>query len=287
MGNDRTVAARPRRRGPRAARRGLSLLLLAWVAGATAAAPLRIASLNLCTDSMLFELLDDARIVSVTTLSRDPGLSPFHARAARLEVNHGTAEELLAVAPDLVLTGSGGTRLAERLLTALGVPVLIFDHADSLVAYGSNLRRLAAVLDVRRRAETILAELDARLDAVIRPSAPAPRAVVYQPNGYVPGTRTLMHDILERAGYADLAAELGLDFGGFVALERLVATRPAVVVVSVRDNPAPSLAEQLLDHPAVRASNAMSRRVRVDENLWTCAGGFSAAAVEALARARP
>lgn len=252
-----------------------------------AAPPQRIASLNLCTDSMLFELVDDARIASVTALSRDPGLSPFHARAAGLPINHGSAEELLAVEPDLVLTGTGGTRLAERLLGALGVPVIDFEHAASLDAYADNLRRLAGVLGVAQRADTILADLDARLDAVARPATPGPRAMVYQPNGYVPGTRTLMHDILARAGYTDLASELGLDFGGFVALERLVAIRPEVVIVSVRDNSAPSLAEQLLEHPALRGSAAAAYRVLVDENLWTCAGSFSAAAIATLARARP
>lgn len=286
MGNDRTAAARPRRRGPRAARRGLTFLLLACAVGA-GAAPLRVASLNLCTDSMLFELVDDARIASVTTLSRDPGLSPFHRRAAGLPVNHGAAEELLAVAPDLVLSGSGGTRLAERLLGALGVPVLSFDHADSLEAYAANLRRLAAALGVTPRAERLLAALAAKLARLAPPPGPAPRAVVYQPNGYVPGAQTLMHDLVSRAGYADLATELGLGFGGFVALESLVAAHPEVLIVSVRDTRAPSLAEQLLDHPALRASTAAARRVEVAENLWTCASAFSADAVATLEQARP
>ncbi len=77
--------------------------------------PTRVASLNLCTDSLLFELVDDARIVSVTSLSRDPNQSPFAARAARLAVNHGAVEEVLAAAPDLVLTDQGAAAYARRV----------------------------------------------------------------------------------------------------------------------------------------------------------------------------
>ena len=123
-----------------------------------AAAPARVASLNLCTDSLLLELVDDQRISSITALSRDPNLSVHHARARTLPVNHGAVEEILSTRPDLVLIGSNTTAFAEHLLARIGLEVMSFATANTLDEYQANLRRLARRLPpVPRRgiAETI------------------------------------------------------------------------------------------------------------------------------------
>ena len=249
----------------------------------------RVASLNLCTDSMLFELIDPARIVSVTALSRDPDLSYFHREAAEVAVNHGNVEEILALAPELVVTGANTTPFAQRLLQRLGVPVINFEHADSFGDYRRNLLRLAAHVDARARAEALLGALQTVLDA---PSPRPPRrALVYQPNGYTPGTATLMHDILRHAGMRDVAAELGLAAGGIVSLESLLLAAPDMVVFSTRHATRPSLAEAQLNHPALQrwfaapGTVAAPRRTSIAENLWTCAGAFTAQAVTSLRRA--
>lgn len=263
----------------------IAAALLAVIPNASAGLPQRIASLNLCTDSMLFELADDARIASVTALARDPNVSYFHARAASLHVNHGAVEEILATAPDLVISDRNLTPLTANLLGRLGVPLLEFDHANDFDTYAANLTRLAAAIGSTSRAASILATMAPMLAQTQRNALPhdGPRAIIYQPNGYIPGTATLMHDILERAGLHDIAADLGLAHGGFVALERLLASDPAVLVFSARQSTAPSLGEQLLLHPALQRAERRLVAAQIDERLWTCAGQFSLAAIRELA----
>ncbi len=233
------------------------------------------------------ELVDDRRIASLTALSRDPALSPFHARAAQLPVNRGHVEEIVVARPDLVITAGRAPPLATRLLERLDVPLLEFEHAETFAAYARNLVRLAGVLGVEQRAHTLLQTLWRTLGAHEPPALPgqAPRAIVYQPNGYTPGTHTLVHRVLRHAGLRDVAGELGLDGGGFVSLERLLLARPDVIVFAGRRDAAASLAEAMLHHPALRAlldGPQAPRTVTVAAHLWTCAGSYAASAVHRL-----
>lgn len=256
---------------------------------AAAAAPTRIASLNLCTDSLLFELLDDTRIVSVTALSRDANLSYFHARAAHLTVNHGAVEEVVALSPDLVVTSDNTTGLATHLLKRLGMPVLNLPGANRLTDYRANLRRLAQVLDVAPRAEQLLAQLDDALRGA--PPQPRLRALIYQPNGFTPGSDSLMHELLDYAGLDNLATDIGLSHGGYLSLESVLLSKPAMIVFSARHTARPSLAEMQLDQPALRhlfvQRETPVRRAVVPENRWACAGVFNRHALAALRAARP
>src|SRR5258708_20472979 len=63
-------------------------------------------SLSMCTDDLLLELLPPERIASITYYSRDPGISRQWPQAAKVRINWGTAEEVLAEKPDLVLAGA-------------------------------------------------------------------------------------------------------------------------------------------------------------------------------------
>lgn len=255
--------------------------------------PARIVSMNLCTDSMLFELVDLERIASVSFLSRDPNLSVFSAEAKMIPINRGHAEEIVALEPDLVITDRTTLPFARRLLQKFGIPVMLFDHANDLVEYRGNLERLGAAIGVADRARKIVERIDALTKETPDQGAfvARPRALVYQPNGFMPGTRTLMSDLMTRAGYRNVAAELDFTFGGFLALESLLFLAPDAVVFSVRQNRQPSLADAQLSHPALRgflAGGPERKRpllVKVPENLWTCAGLFNGRAIEILQHA--
>lgn len=245
--------------------------------------------MNLCTDSLVLELLEPERVASVTWLSRDPNLSAYAEVARTLPANRGHVEEIVALSPDLVVTDAGTLPLARRLLASLGVPVLALPHANDFATYRDNLTKLAAATGTQARARRLLADWP---DVETPPPAHAPRALVYQPNGFAPGTATLMHAVLTAAGYRNAADELGLAFGGFVRLENLLALGPDTVVFSARQADAPSLAERQLEHPALRRfldpalhADAPSR-VHVPERLWTCAGRHTLEAVALLAAAR-
>jgi len=243
---------------------------------------MRVASLNLCTDSMLFELLEDTRIVSVTHLARDPRLSYHHARAAQVPINHGHAEEILLSAPDLVVTGAAG--YAADLLERAGLPVLHLEEARDFEVYATNLRVLAERLERAEFADVLLGNLARVLESVNTPAAPV-LTLLYQPNGYTPGEHAFSHAVMRHAGLHNAAADLGARAGGFVSLERLLTSGVDLLILDQPSHGAPSLAESGLRHPALRRlarQPQAPQTVHLPENLWTCAGSYSAQAVTRL-----
>src|SRR5262245_29658790 len=113
-------------------RRWIKAVLLAaapWlISHAAVAAALpeggRVMSINLCTDALVLDLLPPERIVSVSFLSRfssDPGLA---AKAARVGVNYGLAEEVAAQNPALVLAGIFSATATRQALKRVGYPIV-------------------------------------------------------------------------------------------------------------------------------------------------------------------
>ena len=260
--------------------------------GNTVAAPSRIASLNLCTDSMLFELVAANRIVSVTQLSRDESLSYYAHIARGIPANHGQAEEIIPLRPDLILGGLRAAATSIPLLERLGWPVLTFEPAESIDQFRQNFLRLAQAVGETPRARNLLAAFDRRLvQSKTNTAATRRSAVVYQANGYVAGSKTLIGAVIDAAGLHNGATELGLLHGGFVSLERLILAHPDLIVFGRGTGSYPSLADHLLKHPALVMSRttsmqtARARHITIPTNLWTCGGTFLSVAVDQLALA--
>ena len=259
-------------------------------ASAVGANKIRIASLNLCTDSMLFELAEPEQIVSVTSLSRDAELSHFSELAQKLPINRGLAEEVIALDPDLVLTGSYTATGTSALLSKLGYNVMTFQPALDLQAFRESFLRLGESIGTHGKAVRLLAEMDQKI-ANITHAKPEqrPRAVIYRPNGFSLGRRSLANEMLKVAGIRNLADEFDIEFGGFVPLERLVITKPDIIILPDRPEQFPALADMILAHPALRFSDprvhveAQTRRFKMSEKYWACGGTFIADAAAILA----
>lgn len=263
-----------------------SALAVATTTGHAGQHPQRIASMNLCTDSMLFELARPEQIVSVTTLSRDPDVSYFAARSRDVHVNRGLAEEVIVLRPDLILTGVHTANGASDLLRRLGFNILAFDPALDLETFRASFRRLAAAIGASKKAERLLATMAQRLErSRQRIAMRRPTAIIYRPNGFSPGFRSLAHDMLIAAGFRNLAEDLNIEYGGFVPLEKLVIAAPDFVLLDANPTRSPALADAILIHPALlqQRSPEHLRRIEIAEKYWTCGGTFIAEAVEQLA----
>ncbi|MCC7412843.1 MAG: ABC transporter substrate-binding protein [Gammaproteobacteria bacterium] len=271
---------------------------IAFAATATATAGAqRIVSLNLCADSLLLELVEPARIASLTFLSGDATLSPFAARVRRLAagglaLNHGRVEEILPLGPDLVLVGSEAAGGATALLQKLGYPVLTVASVRRLADFRARFLHLAGVLGEAQRARALLARMDRRLAATVPARAPRPTALALGPNGYTLGADSLLDELLARAGFENLAPALGWRRSGFIDLETVVAAAPDLLVWIERAPAQPSLAHAWMRHPALSAlaraggGAAAERAVVVSQTLWLCGGTYAADAVEQLGAAR-
>ena len=266
-------------------RRLLLLPLLLWPA--LAGAEPRFASLNVCADQLLLMLADREEIASLSYHAANPVFSFYWQRAHGLPTNRGQAEELLAAGPTLVLGGAFSNPASQALLDKLGIAVLPLEVPTDFAGIRSQTLRVAEALGHPERGQELVAELDRRLEALAatRPQR-RPLAAVYQENGITAGRGTLVEAVIGVAGFENLASRLGLSGYAALSLEDLALNRPALLISSVETTEAPSLARQVLAHPALAALARRAAQTTVPASLWVCPGPYTVEAAELLAGAR-
>jgi len=242
--------------------------------------PQRIVSLNLCADQQLLALADDDQIAGLTRLSRDPALSAGAARARRLPVIDASAEDLLHLAPDLVLTDAGFpapalAALPDRQFRT--VPLNWVARYDDIVA---QLRQVGDAVGHRPRADALVARMDRALARIDGAAGGGRVAADYQRRGYLTGSGTLVDELMGRVGLVNLATRLGKPALSQLSLEEMVAAGPDRLIRS-EDAAVVDQGTELLAHPAIRSI------ARVDlPQAWTvCGGPAYVLAAERLAEA--
>jgi iron complex transport system substrate-binding protein len=259
-----------------------------FVAGAAASEdrPRRIVSLNLCADQLLVLLVERDRIAAVTRLASDPHSSASVEAVAGLPTVGGSAEEVLALEPDLVLGGTYTARPAVGLLRRLGVPVVEIPPETSFADIRRNIEAVGAAVGEPERAAALVAAFDAEL-AALRAEAGEGRGVFadVQVNGWVSGGGTLTADVVHAAGYETLGEALGYDGARQVSLEQMLVSSPEALALADAWDRTPALAGERLRHPALARLMETRAVAQVPEPLWACGGPFTLEAVRRIATA--
>lgn len=237
--------------------------------GTVAGTPRRVVSMNLCTDQLAMMLAAPGQLLSVSHLAADPRTSAMAEEATTYRLNHGLAEEIWLMQPDLVIAGSFSTRATVEMLRRLGVPVVVVDPAYGLTDIPERLRQMGTALGRDEAAEQAVTDFLAHLDALRDEVARHPRAALYYANGYTSGDKTLAGEIIATAGFANIAAEAGLPSGGHLPLEVLAIAVPEAVI-SGRPYPGASRSEEVLDHPVVQALRDTSVGAALTDRDWIC-----------------
>ena len=248
--------------------------------------PERIVSMNLCADQLLMLLADRDRIASVSYLSAEPRASAMAEETKGLYLNHGRAEQILPLEPDLVIAGVFTTRPTVFLLRKLGYRVLDLPIASSLQDIRSNIRLLAEAIGETARGEELIAAFDERLAALeTQTETHRPLTALYWANSLTSGKGTLAESITAAAGLRNLAVELGLVGTWQLPLETLLAASPEVLVMG-RRRAHPALANETFRHPALVQSFGHRPSTGIADRHWICGTPFVASAVERLAGLR-
>ena len=266
---------------------GAALFCAAPVAGAEVGAggPRRVVSINLCTDQLAMMLAAEGQLVSVSRIAADPNVSPMAEQARGYVINHGQAEEIYMLDPDLVLAGAFTPRHTVDMLENLGIRVEVFDITTSVDGVRGQLRKMGTALHRQAAASEMIAEFDARLAQLRRPVQTRPSAMLYYANGYTSGEQTLANDILDLAGFRNSAIAAGYEWGMKMPLEVLALSNPDLVITT-QPYPGGSRAEDVMIHPAVRALRASRAATAMTDSDWVCGTPFVLRAAERLAQVR-
>jgi iron complex transport system substrate-binding protein len=237
--------------------------------------PTRIASLNICIDQLLWELVPRERLVSISYLTADPLWSPIAQEVRGIPLNHGAAEELIPLEPDVIFAGEFDAPDAIGLLEKLGNRVERLTMPRKLDEITTQIVQLADKVGAQQKAEAMVEKIEGEI-AQLRVrgnessgNAPAPTAFWYTANGVVIGDGTLEHELMTLAGLRNLAAEQGMYGFNQLDLEFLLSAKPQILIVETGSDAAFSLAREYLSHPALR--HADFKIINLPTGLSGCA----------------
>jgi iron complex transport system substrate-binding protein len=159
------------------------------------------------------------------------------------------------------------------MLTRLGYRLELLDAPRSIADSEKQIGRVAALLGHPDRGAALIANIEAaRARAAAAAPSVKPTAANYQRRGYVAGSDTLMSELLGIAGFADAGGKLAGRTGGFVPLEKVVASPPDYIVVASADLAAHDEGSALLAHPALMSLYPENRRIVLPPKLTVCGG---------------
>ena len=210
-----------------------------------------IVSTNPCADAMLVELVPAGRIAAISHYSVQAEASSMPLSVARrFATTAGTAEEVIGLHPDLVVTSSFTPPATLAAYQRVGLKVLTLDSPTTIAASEAQIRTLAAALGVQRQGEAMIGRIEAAVSASSVPrrrpgpsygtlatgSRPSPgnkdepSALLFIAGDLANGTGTLLDELLTRAGFRNAAADYGLHFTGGLPIETIAAHPPRVIL---------------------------------------------------------
>lgn len=242
------------------------------------AAPRRVVSMNLCTDQLAMLLADKGQLISVSDLAGDPRMSSMADQADAFRKNHGRAEEIYLMRPDLVVAGQFTQGPTVQMLRRLGIRVEVFPPAESIASIRNEIRHMGELLGRDQAAEALIADFDDGLKKTVSKTRRG-RAALYYANGFTSGRNTLAGTILDAAGYDNVAGDFGIKDTSALPMELIVMSQPDRVITGSKW-PGQSRSEAILDHPALKKlSFGLAEATDRD---WVCGTPFVLRAIEEL-----
>ena len=242
----------------------------------------RVVSLDYCADQFVLKLLPRQRILAVSP-DADKHFSYMRDSAKDIQTVRPIAEDIITLGPDLVVRSYGGGPNVARFFEHAGITVLQIPYSNNVESIGMTVQFLAESLGVAEKGVEIVTDMQRRreqIDAISKDHS----ALYMTPTGATSGPGTLIHEMLQAAGFENFEPQPGWRS---IPLERLAYEQPDVVAAAFFDDDRidssrwspmrhPLAKEQMHDQPTVMLQGA-----------WTsCGGWYLLDAIEALAKAR-
>jgi iron complex transport system substrate-binding protein len=257
------------------------LLLLAGCAPATEQQGGGIVSLNPCSDQLLLALVPPGQITAISHYSQAAGATSVPLQVARrFRSTGGTAEEVIALAPDLVVATSYTPPATRAAFARAGLRTLYLDAPTTIAGSKAQVAELAEAVGASGRGAAINARID-RAVADARWNGAQVSALLYISGDLANGGGTLLHEMMQLAGLRDAAADYGLAMTGTLPVETILAHPPVVILRPDADGRTAAIRRRLLAR-----TGAATREVTFPRALINCGGPTIPAALARLVTVR-
>lgn len=241
--------------------------------------PMRIVSLDFCSDQFVLKLIDRERILAVSPDATAP-FSYMRETASGIATVRPTAEDVLLLQPDLIVRSYGGGPNASGFFERAGVPVINVGWAGDIEGIKRLTLEVADKLGEPERGRAVTADMAARLEK-IKVQTSKREALYMTPTGVTTGEGSLVHAMLIAAGLENFQKQPGWRS---LPLERLAYEQPDLVAAAFFESRVNNKdAWSAMGHPVAR-QQLKNRPTVYLQGAWTsCSGWYLMDAIEALA----
>jgi iron complex transport system substrate-binding protein len=234
-----------------------------------------IVSTNPCADAILLRLVAPDRIAAISRYSQDPAATSIPLDVARrFRAVAGTAEEVIALKPSLVITSSFTPVATRRAYERAALRTLLLDSPTTIAASEAQVMQMAVAVGEPGNGRAMVAEVEAAVAP--KPSGRQPSALLFIGGSLVNGSGTLLDAMMRRAGLRNAAADYGLAFTGTLPIET-IARHPPDIVIAPDENRSAALRARVL-----AATGATVAQARFSRQLINCGGPTIPAAMARL-----
>jgi len=245
----------------------------------------RIVSLSMCADPYLMAFAEPSQILALSPQSRDPNLSAFAREAAAWPASTGRMEDILTLAPDLLIISAYSSARLRALIESFGIQVIVLDAAQNYAAARQEILKLGEFIGRATQAQAYLTQLDRQLneaqtdtDIEKDKTRPPIRYLNYQRRGLTTGTGHIIDDIITLAGGVNLGREIGRPIGP-MNLETVIRMQPDFLITESENQKPIDRGSEILTHPALTIFFPAEKQIFLPTQLLVCAGATTPQAV--------
>ena len=240
-----------------------------------------IVSTNPCADAMLVELAPE-RLTAISRYSHDPAATSLPLEVARrFPATAGTAEEVIALHPALVVTSSFTPLATRAAYDRAGLKTLLLNSPTTVAASKAQIAQIADAVGQRARGGAMIARIDHALAQVpTRADRAAPSVLLFIGGTLANGPGNLLDELMTRAGFRNAAPDYGLAYTASISLET-IAKRPPTLILTPGPSRGATLRTRVLAQMRAPTRNAVFAR-----SLINCGGPTIIPAIARLAALR-
>lgn len=230
--------------------------------------PTRIVSTSLATDEFLFSLVDPSRIVAVTEISTDEGISNVAGKTTSIpnKIKTVTAEQIIALKPDLVLLPTYIDPGVVEQLDKAGMPIFQLKDQASFQGIQDNVRLIAKLVGETQKGEDVIKEFNQELSAIDEkvksiPSNKRVKVLYWTNYGSSVTAKTTVGEMIVRAGGVNVISEAGLvgtEYPDYpkISKETVLSLNPDVIITDGYGAQDSGFVDKWKKDPSLKSVNA-------------------------------
>lgn len=230
--------------------------------------PQRIISLTISTDEILIDLVPPERIVALSYLADDSGISNIVEKSKTIKhrVDQNSAEAIVALQPDLVIVADFFSKEMIQTLRDLNLNVYVYKTQSDMASVKASIREIAQLVGEAQNAEAIIGMMDDKLNELhaklsVIPVEQRKRVVYARTNGITFREKSSFHDICKFGGVRDATLELTGVKQGTLSKEEVVRLNPDAFVLADWNHDgkhyAAQACQEIKDDPAYQTIKAI------------------------------